>query len=138
VGLVASNAAGESLPTIVDQLLGMLSEPATPGMSPLQSALLSRIERYGGEGGPGYNHSTMREWSAYAIRYTATFPPRLYRVADPAMRLLRREVLEDTFVSPASVSFSMAIPDSVSAFNPAASWQQEIVGMLGSRDRLTA
>lgn len=130
VGLAASTVAGESLPAIVDQVLGMLNDPATGGTSPLQVAFLSRIERYGAEGGSGYKHATMSEWSVYSNRYTATFPPRLYRIADPAMRLLRREIVEETFVSPASLSFTMALPEAVSAFNPAASWQQEIAGIV--------
>ena len=128
IGLAPSTAMGESLPVIVDQILAMLGGHVELG--PLQPALLTRVETYGAANGAGYRHATMRDWSAYATRYTATFPPRLYRVADTAMRLLRREDVAATFVAPASMSFTMHLPDQVSAFNPAPSWQHELAEML--------
>ncbi|KPH77317.1 PD-(D/E)XK motif protein [Bosea vaviloviae] len=130
VGLMPSTAMGESLPTIVDQVLAMLGNDTEFG--PLQLALLTRVEAYGAANGVGYRHATMHDWSAYATRYTATFQPRLYRVADTAMRLLRREAVAKTFVAPASLSFAMHLPDQVSAFNPAPRWQQELAGMVHS------
>lgn len=128
IGLTPSTAMGESLPYIVDQVLGMLGDDANLG--PLQSAFLARVETYGASNGLGYRHATMSDWSAYATRYTPTFPPRLYRVADPAMRLLRREQVATTFVAPDSLTFSVHFPDRVSAFNPAPSWQSELSQML--------
>ncbi len=81
-----------------------------------------------------YRHATMSEWSAYGTRYTHSFPPRLYRVADPSMRLLRREDLATTFIVPSSLSFTLHIPDRVSAFNPAPNWQDELSSILGHVD----
>lgn len=130
LGLTASAVTGESLPTIVDQLLDMLGNRHTVEFSPLQASLLERIERYGEESGTGYKHATMKDWSVYSIRYTSTFSPKLYRIADPAMRMLRRKEIEETFVLPQSLSFTMTFPDTVSAFNPALNWQGEIASML--------
>ena len=56
------------------------------------------------------------------MKYKHSFAPRLYRVADPTMRLLRREEVALTYVAPASLSFTLHLPDRVSAFNPAPSW----------------
>lgn len=130
LGLVASPSMGETLPNIVDQVLEMLAEPATA--SPLQESFLTLVERYGVANGVGYQHATMKDWTAYATRYTATFPPRLYRLADPAMRLLDRADVARTFVVPSSLAFTLHIPDSVSAFNPATSWQSELSRMIAA------
>lgn len=96
----------------------------------IQSAFLEAVETYGAFGSIGYRHLTMRNWSTYAVRYTHTFAPRLYRVADPAMRILRREELDRTFVLSDSVSFTLHIPDQVSAFNPAASWEDGVARIV--------
>jgi hypothetical protein len=127
VGLAASPSMGETLPGIVDQVLDMLADG---GASPLQETFLMRVERYGAANGVGYQHATMKDWTAYATRYTATFPLRLYRVADPAMRLLNRAELAATFVVPGSLAFTLHIPDRISAFNPATNWQVELARMI--------
>ncbi|MFT6943440.1 MAG: hypothetical protein ACJAUW_000009 [Yoonia sp.] len=126
IGLQASTVAGESLSVLVDQLLGMLRERDKSPAGPLQTTLLSHIEHYGSSNGVGYRHATMKDWSVYQTRYTHSFSPRLYRVADPSMRLLRREEVSLTYVVPSSLSFTLHFPDSVSAFNPAPSWQAEL------------
>ena len=128
IGLAASTAMGESLPRMVEQILSMLGDGGPLGA--LQSTFLTRVEAYGASNGVGYRHATMSDWSAYSTRYTPTFPPRLYRVADPAMRLLRREEIAATFVAPGSLTFTLHFPDRVSAFNPAANWQDELSQML--------
>lgn len=130
VGLAASPSMGETLPGIVDQILEMLG--GTKGQSPLQDSFLTRVERYGAASGVGYQHVTMKDWAAYSTRYTSTFPLRLYRVADPTMRLLDRTDIAKTFVAPDSISFTLHIPDRVSAFNPAPSWQAELSRMISA------
>jgi hypothetical protein len=129
IGLVPSSTVGESLPHLVSQIEDMLDDGGEE-RDALQLAFLSQVEGYGALNGTGYRHSTMAQWGAYSTRYSHTFPPRLYRVADPAMRLLTREMLADTFAEPASVSFALHLPEQVSAYNPAANWQDALASII--------
>jgi hypothetical protein len=47
------------------------------------------------------------------------------------MKLLDRKRLAETFVQPQGLSFTMHIPDQVSAFNPAPNWETELDAMDG-------
>ena len=91
--------------------------------------MLRRVSLYGSQSGGGYVHGTMQGWGVYGTRYAHSFPPRLYRLDDPAMRLLDRELLSRTFVQPDGLSFTMHLPSQVSPFNPAPSWEDEIEAM---------
>ncbi|MER9926722.1 PD-(D/E)XK motif protein [Mesorhizobium sp. M0048] len=130
VGLAASTSLGESLPAIVDSVLTVLGHGRHKGSAAVEDAFLRNVEAYGAGNGIGYAHRTMNDWSVYSTRYTHTFLPRLYRVSDPAMLLLSREDIARTFVQPASVSFTLHVPDRVSAFNPAPNWQETIAEMI--------
>jgi hypothetical protein len=126
IGLAASNAIGENLPSLVSIILTLLSKVGAA--QEVSGEFLRRVSLYG-QSGTGYNHATMREWSVYGISYTPTFLPRLYRVDDPAMHLLDRDMLSKTFVQAEGLTFTMHIPEQVSPFNPAPSWEAELESM---------
>jgi hypothetical protein len=126
-GIAEVEQGGQSLPELVDDLLSTLADGEERSLTQLQ--LLNMIARYGGAESPTYDHDTMRDWSVYQARYAITFG-RLYSVADEAMRLLSRGMIEQTFAVPDSVTFELQLPPMVSAFNPATSWQAEIAGMV--------
>jgi hypothetical protein len=126
VGLVASTSVGETLPAIVDSIMGLLSINCSPEVT---EEMLRRVSLYGNQSGGGYSHEAMQGWGAYGTSYAHSFPPRLYRVDDPAMRLLDRDLLSRTFVQPEGLAFTMHFPTQISAFNPAPSWEAEIEAM---------
>ncbi|MEN8516542.1 PD-(D/E)XK motif protein [Burkholderia sp. RS02] len=127
-GLTASSSMGETLPSIVSSIVTLLS--STRDGSDIAPEFLRRVSLYGRQSGDGYVHETMREWAAYGTRYTHTFVPRLYRIDDPAMRLLHRDLLADTFVQTQGLSFTVHFPDQVSAFNPVPNWEAELHRMI--------
>lgn len=131
IGVAASTTIGESLPSIVISILTLLS-PADVDVE-LTGEFLRRVAQYGSQSGAGYVHDVMQDWSVYGTRYAHTFIPRLYRVDDPAMRLLGRDILAQTFVQPQGLSFTMHIPEQVSAFNPAPAWEAELKSMAHLR-----
>lgn len=127
-GLAASSVMGETLPSLVSSVVTLLST-ATEG-SGIAEEFLRRVSLYGSQSGDGYVHQTMQGWTAYGTRYTHTFGPRLYRVDDPAMHLLSRDLLSGTFVQPEGLSFTLHFPEQVSAFNPAPNWEAELHRMI--------
>ncbi|TPK87011.1 PD-(D/E)XK motif protein [Mesorhizobium sp. B2-4-13] len=126
-GLEPVAAGGLDLPELVDDLLSLLSDDRG-ARTPQQGQLLAMIASYGGAGAPSYEHDAMRGWNVYQQRFAITFA-RLYDVADPEMRLLDRGLVEQTFVVPDSLSFELAVPSLLSAFNPVEDWQKEIAAM---------
>lgn len=127
IGLVASTTMGESLPSMVGSIVTLLS--SVSGGTELANEFVRRVSLYGTLSGSGYAHQSMQAWSVYNTNYAHTFLPRLYRLDDPAMRLLTRDLLAQTFVQPGSIAFTMHLPDQVSAFNPALSWETELEEM---------
>lgn len=127
VGLSASTTLGESLPTVVQSIINLLTT-ATGGQE-LGDEFVRRIALYGSQSGGGYSHPSMADWSVYGTRYAHSFQPRLYRLDDPAMKLLTRDVLAQTFVQADGLAFTMHVPDQVSAFNPAQSWEVVLARM---------
>ena len=125
IGLVASTTMGESLPAMVSSVAS-LAERAGLGVA---DEFIRRVSLYGTQSGTGYAHATMQDWSVYGMRYAHTFLPRLYRIDDPAMRLLSREMLSRTFVQASGLAFTMHVPDRLSVFNPAERWEAEIESM---------
>lgn len=130
IGLTASASLGESLPSIIDSIITILASNQNGSTTTLEDAFLRNVEAYGASNGTGYAHRTMNGWSVYRTRYAHTFPPRLYRISDPAMLLLSREEIARTFVQPSSISFTLHVPDRISAFNPAPSWQAALAEMI--------
>lgn len=130
IGLAASTTMGESLPSVVSSIATLLSSSAVGPEA--TDEFMRRVSLYGTMSGTGYAHATMQDWSVYGTRYTHTFLPRLYRVDDAAMLLLGRDLLAQTFVQAQGLSFTMHIPEQVSAFNPAPSWQAELEAMAGA------
>jgi hypothetical protein len=131
IGLTPSQHAGETLPSIVDQLLLMFASEG-PRDEALQVALLEHVASYGGRGGGGYRHLEMREWPAYSVRYSHSFAPRLYDMSDPEMLVLRRRDIERTFVDAASLRFSMHLPERISALNPSDSWSGDLANIINA------
>jgi hypothetical protein len=127
IGLAASTMMGESLSSMVSSIVTLLTNVAAG--EEVADEFLRRISLYGSQSGGGYSHAAMHDWSAYGTRYAHTFPPRLYRVDDPAMRLLSRDILAETFVQAEGLTFTMHIPEQLSAFNPAPNWEEELDAM---------
>lgn len=124
IGLAASTTMGESLPSMVTSIMTLLSSAASG--AELSDEFVRRVSRYGTLSGIGYSHPTMQDWNVYKTRYVHTFLPRLYRVDDPAMLMLGRDLLAQTFVQAQGLSYTMHIPEQVSPFNPAISWEAEL------------
>jgi hypothetical protein len=107
-----------TLPTQVDRLLQKLSsgegEPTE-----LQALLLAKIASYGGTPGAGYDHNTMRGWSAYQVGWQHTFV-RVYDMGDAAVQTLRRQDLQQRpHVVLSSCSFEIDLPERISGdINP--------------------
>lgn len=133
LGLQEVSEGGQSLPGLVDDLLCEVGDPVEGDgkPSPLQAQLLSWIEAYGG-GGRGYRHQSMRDWQQYGARFSLSFAPRLYRIRDEAMLLLPRATVEETFLRPDSLSFEVAFPARVSAYNPSLQWQSDLGAMVAA------
>lgn len=129
IGLAASTSIGESLPSLVDSIASLLR--SATGGNELASEFARRVALYGSQSGGGYAHESMADWSVYGTRYVHTFQSRLYRLDDPAMLLLTPGLLAQTFVQPDGLSFTMHIPEQVSAFNPSPDWVSEAEIMLG-------
>lgn len=129
IGLAASSTMGEALPSVVSGIVTLLSTAAAG--PEVADEFLRRVSLYGTLSGSGYTHATMQDWSVYGTRYAHTFLPRLYRLDDPAMLLLGRDLLAQTFVQAQGLSFTMHIPEQVSAYNPAPSWEAELQAMTG-------
>jgi len=129
IGLAPSTSAGESLPAMVDSVISILR--SATGGEEIATEFVRRVALYGHRLGGGYAHESMAEWSVYATRFAHTFVPRLYRVDDPGMLLLTRAMLAQTFVQPDYLAFTMHLPESVSAFNPAQDWAAELEVMSG-------
>ncbi len=127
IGLAASTTMGESLPSVVSSIVSLLSSVSSG--TELANEFVRRVSLYGTLSGSGYSHQSMQAWSVYNTRYAHTFLPRLYRLNDPAMRLLTRDLLAQTFVQADSLAFTMHIPHQISAFNPAPSWEAELEQM---------
>ena len=127
LGLQMVDTGGPSLPELVDDLLSLLGDGGGERTA-LQTQLLTMIAHYGGSGAPSYEHDAMRGWAAYQQRFALAFA-RLYDAHDREMRLLDRAIVEQTFVVPDSLTFELALPSLVSAYNPAENWQQEVAAM---------
>ncbi|UPG86387.1 PD-(D/E)XK motif protein [Luteibacter aegosomatis] len=129
LGLIASATVGESLPDVVESILTLLARSsAGPEVS---EEFLRRVSLYG-TAGFGYAHGAMSESSMYGTRYVHTFAPRLYRVDDPAMRLLKRESIAETFVQADGLSFTLHLPPHISAYNPAEHWDVALNAMAST------
>lgn len=129
MGLTETESGGQSLPDIVEDLLSLLqSDGAKRG--PVQQQLLAMIANYGEAGSAGYDHDNVRHWQVYQRRFVTEFG-RLYDISDSAVRLLTRELLEDTFAVVETVSFTLLFPDRISGFNPQDNWQGEIAATIG-------
>jgi hypothetical protein len=126
VGLAASTTVGEALPQLVDDILTTLSHSLAS--EEIAEEFLRRVSLYG-QSGRGYEHATMRNWSAYSVQFAHTFEPRLYRVDDQAFAMLTRDMLSKTFVQTDDLSFTAHFPDQVSAFNPVPNWETELQNM---------
>lgn len=132
VGLAPTAAGGQSLPDVVDRILGLLGGwEAGQVLRPIQQRLLRDVFGYG-VGGAGYDHLTMSTWAAYQVPFRTTFTPRLYDVADPDVRLIRRADLLGSFVDPTSVTYAVDLPATVNGLNPVANWSRELVRLVGA------
>jgi len=130
IGLQEVPEGGQSLPELIESLLWELRDSASAdNPSSLQAQLLAWIEQYGGSGSSGYRHETMANWTPYQSRFAIVFTPRLYRIADEAMKLLRRSTVDNTFLLADSMRFDIAFPTQISPFNPANDWLGELSAM---------
>ena len=133
VGLTASETEGQSLSEIVDRVLRKFNQStaATPSAwTPLQHRFVAEVAAYGSTNSAGYNHESMAGERIYNARWKPTFTPRLYNLSDSSVRILRRQDLEATHVSPDDLQFRLDLDASISASNPVANWAQTITHMV--------
>lgn len=80
-----------------------------------QQRFVDMLRQYGPEDGVGYDHATMARWEPYAQGLSLTFPPRVYDMSDPNLRLPGRRTLQASFpfVAPEGLSFIVELPEEV-------------------------
>lgn len=108
VGL-AEEAAGSSrfsIAQLTNRIMGRLDDAEA-------SRFLEQLEQYGPEDCGGYKHALMADWEPYVRRYRLTFQPRIYDISDVNLRLIRRSDLQNTFVLPEGISYSVDLPEVV-------------------------
>lgn len=111
-----------SVPMIVDEILADLERAEDPLAA--KDAFLTELSRWGSPGSPRYDHSKAWGDSHLATAFSVAIEPRLYRLADPKLRLLRTRDLKHTIVRRSGVSYRAEFPDSVpgSPGNPIRGW----------------
>jgi len=115
VGFAHAEQDGRSIASQVDEILGLI-EAGNTGQAASAAAedFLQNVRRYAAEPGStssGYDHSTMKEWPLYAMRWRQKFA-RLYDMSDPAIQIPRVTDWEHfSHVVLASVTFEIRLPD---------------------------
>jgi len=133
VGLCAGGTEGQSLSELVERILRKLSEPGAVDPSawtPLQRRFVAEVASYGEANSVGYDHKSMANERIYNVRMKPTFSPRLYDLSDPNIRILRRENLEATHVSPDDLQFRLELDSTITRSNPVANWAQSIAQIV--------
>jgi hypothetical protein len=131
-GLTPSADGGLTIPGLVDRILGRLktSEPGT--LNPLQERFLHDLYSYGDDAGSHYDHARMRDWPAYQAAWTLTFTPRLYRLGDSDIRIIRRADLAGLHVSADHIRYRMDLPPVINATNPHSDWIAGVSSLVRS------
>ncbi|MCB9824498.1 MAG: PD-(D/E)XK motif protein [Planctomycetes bacterium] len=101
---------GRSIAGEIDKILGLLAI-AGVDRSDAQQAFLDKVQRYGPSTFVGYVHDVMKDDEPYSRGYDLAFPLRLYDLTDDKVLLPRRADLEQLYVLPDSVSFSVDLPE---------------------------
>jgi hypothetical protein len=123
IGFTPVAEGGRSIANQVDEILGLLEASNTSeAYSRARDEFLHNVSCYGthqGNASSGYDHSTMREWPLYAMRWQQKFA-RLYDMSDPAIQVPRTSDWEPFgHVVLASVAFEIRLPDRLdSDLNP--------------------
>jgi hypothetical protein len=134
IGLVPAYQEGQTLPEVVQRIVGRLGPEsgieATTELTPLQQRFLDDVYRYGGTESRGYDHRTASTSKAYSTRYKTTFTPRLYDLTDEDVRILRRRDIVDLFVRADRVQYTLDLPSVINGRNPAANWKQTVFDLV--------
>lgn len=123
IGIAPATEGGRSIAAQVDEVLGLLEVGNTSeAYARAKNEFLRNVSHYGtqpGSAASGYDHSTMREWPLYAMRWQQKFA-RLYDMSDPAIQVPRTSDWEPFgHVVLTSVSFEIRLPDRLdSDLNP--------------------
>jgi hypothetical protein len=125
--LPAGTSQGWSVSSLVEATLALLAEEQD------RDDLRFKVRQYGGEGGQGYDHVKDRELPRFTRRFTTRFE-RLYDLADPAIRLLRRPDIEPfDAIDPESVAYSVDLPKQVTGdLNPVVGLPSAVGAVLNS------
>jgi len=78
-----------------------------------QSTFLDQLRAYGPDDCVGYDHNSMSVWEPYRQRFRLTFEPRVYDMSDPKVRVLRRSDLQELFVVPEGLSYTIDLPSKI-------------------------
>jgi hypothetical protein len=138
IGLVVPNHGSDpgatiTLPRSVDESLAFLGPSTDPDhRNDLQTLYLERLRSYGGG---GYDHDAMRNWPAYAAKYSLAFM-RIYDMQDTNIRVLRRlDVRAYDAVDANSITYEVHLPEQVTGdANPrldVVSFASEFLANLG-------
>lgn len=111
--LDADDAAGYSIAGLVDSIIGRIASPA------LEDEFLQMLRHYNSPTGHGYDHHEQAGLAKFRRRFALTWA-RLYDLTDPAIRLITSETVGDlVHVVPASIAFSVSLPETISGdINP--------------------
>jgi hypothetical protein len=132
VGMAHAETGAFSVPSCASRVLELLGSANSMSRTSLQLRFLSDLRAYGGELAAGYDHDTMQEFPAYAVRFTMTFEPRLYDVCDPEFKVVGRAALRDTFVAPEGIAYKVDLPSRINQFNPAVHWREKIASLVNA------
>lgn len=116
VGLRPSSSLGVlSVAATVDRILSQLSAYASEPrvLEEAELKFLDRVSEYGPDDCVGYKHSVMKQLEPYSTNHVTTYPPRLYDMSDPNLRVLRRADLRSTCVLPEGLRYRVELPEKV-------------------------
>lgn len=109
IGLRQSfGAEGFSISSLTSDVLALLDPSET-------ASFLTSLGQYGPDGFGGYIHEEMHEHDAYCQGFTTTFAPRIYRMNDPSVRVIRGSDLARDFphVLPRGLHYTVEFPENV-------------------------
>jgi hypothetical protein len=122
------NVLALSIPSLVESIVERLTATGTSGSV---AEFLTRVAMYGSESGIGYEHATMAKEAPFTTQFTVTFV-RGYDMADPAVEVLRRDVVvAHQHVDAQSLTFRVDLPATISLENPIAGARRVAEAILG-------
>ena len=132
LGLRPDPKGSLSVPDTVDNILRQLGRCPEPREA--KEAFLDRLSRWGVAGQARYDHEAARENARLSSRFTQSWTPLLYELADKRLRLLRRADLTNFIANAEGLQYQATFPESVpgNPNNPRRGWDAAVSALLNS------